>query len=389
MDHILLCSNQIPRVTSIHNTFIENYMLEANGSYVKVYLYLAKCIQHGEQGLSICSLADRMDNTEKDVLRALQYWEKKHLLRINRDIHTGEIIGIEMLNPAEPKESRVQSEETAATDITPTAPLSGSMTETAAPQTEPVKVPQKTAETEPIRNTVVSKREGQREISVSPQQLKNLAADESFVWICHVIESYLDRPLKANETRLLTYLYGTLHFSRELLLYLYEYCISLGKTNCNYIQSVALSWDEQGIKTPDEAEAAAIRYNEAYRSVSKALALGRALADIEKKYVDRWQNSWSMDLGVILEACNRTILKCHGADFKYTEGILDKWKQAGVRTLQDVEKSDQAYAQTKAKKNVSAKTTQPLRSKNQFQNFQQRGASAQEVDDLERKLLMR
>ena len=77
MDHILLCTNHIPLTTSIHNSFIEDYMLEANGSYVKVYLYLAKCIQYGESGLSISSLADRMDNTDKDILRALLYWEKK------------------------------------------------------------------------------------------------------------------------------------------------------------------------------------------------------------------------------------------------------------------------------------------------------------------------
>lgn len=52
-------------------------MLSANGSYVKVYIYLAKCIQAGEKNLSVSSLADKMDNTEKDILRALNYWEKK------------------------------------------------------------------------------------------------------------------------------------------------------------------------------------------------------------------------------------------------------------------------------------------------------------------------
>ena len=69
MDNILLCSNHIPLVTSIHNTFIEKYMLHANGCYVKVYLYLSKCIQAGEEDLSISSLADQMENTEKDAIK--------------------------------------------------------------------------------------------------------------------------------------------------------------------------------------------------------------------------------------------------------------------------------------------------------------------------------
>lgn len=79
MDTILLCSGYLPSTTFIHNTFIEDYMLSANGSYVKVYIYLAKCIQAGENNLSISSLADKMDNTEKDILRALNYWEKTTL----------------------------------------------------------------------------------------------------------------------------------------------------------------------------------------------------------------------------------------------------------------------------------------------------------------------
>ena len=45
MDHILLCTNHIPPITTIYNSFIEDYMPAANGSYVKVYLYIAKCLQ--------------------------------------------------------------------------------------------------------------------------------------------------------------------------------------------------------------------------------------------------------------------------------------------------------------------------------------------------------
>ena len=99
MDTILLCSGYPPATTYIHNTFIEDYMLSANGSYVKVYIYLSKCIQTGEKNLSISSLADKMDNTEKDILRALNYWEKNHLIHLVKGGNNGEITGIEILNP--------------------------------------------------------------------------------------------------------------------------------------------------------------------------------------------------------------------------------------------------------------------------------------------------
>lgn len=486
MDQILLYTNHIPRTTLIHNSFIENYMPEANGDYVKVYLYLAKCIQYQESGLSISSLADRMDNTEKDVIRALQYWEKRNLLQLDRDPNTHMITGIHMLpeqpaahshnqtamannhpdstkskttvqhekpvtNQASPADStgtaqpdfhgnsvgnhtsfansngaaqsgfhgnpadnhtsfadsngaaqsnfHGNSADTIAVSNYHAAPMQGNSSEnvvaahseTAA--TSYISTPmsgtpsaQTTAHTE---SKVVSIAGNSREISVSSALLQELASNEEFIWTCHVIESYLDRPMKPNETRLVSYLYGTLHFSKDLLLYLYEYCISLGKTNNNYIQAVALSWDEQGVTTPEEAEKASTAYNSAYNAVSKSLALGRSLATVEKKCVDRWQQAWHMDLSVILEACNRTILKVHKADFKYVEGILDRWQKNGVHTLQDVEKADLEYAQNKESNPKKEKNPPQGKSRNQFQNFQQRNTSSQEVDDLERRLLMR
>lgn len=423
MDQILLCTNHIPLTTLIHNTFIENYMLEANGDYVKVYLYLAKSIQYRESGLSISSLADRMDNTEKDVIRALQYWEKKNLLQINRDPHTGDITGIDMLVPETSHAYMDSNVSKTLADFNPSTPVahsdSGDQVPTAytdsgshaaTVQIETIRSPQQhiypeiavtSFVTAPITDTgtttqhplaetkVVSIAEKNREVPVSNTTLQELASNDEFVWTCHVIESYLDRPMKPNETRLISYLYGTLHFSKDLLLYLYEYCISLNKTNCNYIQAVALSWHEQGVTTPEEAEKVSTAYNSAYNAVSKALALGRALASVEKKCVDRWQNNWQMDLSVIIEACNRTILKIHKADFKYIEGILDHWQQIGVHTLQDVEKADLAYAQSKEESQKRTTDSFPAKPRNQFQNFQQRNTSLQDVDDLERKLLMR
>ena len=381
MDHILLCTNHIPPITTIYNSFIEDYMPAANGSYVKVYLYIAKCLQAKESNFSISSLADQLENTEKDILRALMYWEKKGLMSLNRDKATGEILGLEMLIPfAErdfdtyentAKESAaslgVDSDlsETGAldrrnSDLSETGVLdrrNSDFSETDAANTSTYESSGTDApsnvnsDVHRASNSAQEKNSSAvKPIQVPPEQIQELSANEDFVWVCNVVESYLERPMKPTEIQLITYLYGTLHFSRELILHLYDYCISMGKTACNYIQTVALSWHEQGIKTPEQAQNASVRYLASYNAVSKALGLGRGLAEIEKKYVDHWQNDWNMDLSVILEACNRTVLKLHHADFKYTEGILSHWNEQNVRTLQGVEQSDLHYAQTKEQK---------------------------------------
>ncbi len=420
MDHILLCTNHIPPITTIYNSFIEDYMPAANGSYVKVYLYIAKCLQAKESNFSISSLADQLENTEKDILRALMYWEKKGLMSLNRDKATGEILGLEMLIPfAErdfdtyentAKESAaslgVDSDlsETGAlnrrnSDLSETGALdrrNSDFSETDAANTSTYESSGTDAPSNvnsDVHRASSSAQENNssavKPIQVPPEQIQELSANEDFVWVCNVVESYLERPMKPTEIQLITYLYGTLHFSRELILHLYDYCISMGKTACNYIQTVALSWHEQGIKTPEQAQNASVRYLASYNAVSKALGLGRGLAEIEKKYVDHWQNDWNMDLSVILEACNRTVLKLHHADFKYTEGILSHWNEQNVRTLQGVEQSDLHYAQTKEQKEKKKPSTSGKQTpRNQFQNFKQRDVSSEELQELERKLLM-
>ena len=355
MDHILLCTNHIPPITTIYNSFIEDYMPAANGSYVKVYLYIAKCLQAKESNFSISSLADQLENTEKDILRALMYWEKKGLMSLNRDKATGEILGLEMLIPF--AERDFDTYENAAKESAASLGVDSDLSETGAANTSTYESSGTDApsnvnsDVHRASNSAQEKNSSAvKPIQVSPEQIQELSANEDFVWVCNVVESYLERPMKPTEIQLITYLYGTLHFSRELILHLYDYCISMGKTACNYIQTVALSWHEQGIKTPEQAQNASVRYLASYNAVSKALGLGRGLAEIEKKYVDHWQNDWNMDLSVILEACNRTVLKLHHADFKYTEGILSHWNEQNVRTLQGVEQSDLHYAQTKEQK---------------------------------------
>lgn len=409
MDNILLCSNHIPPVTSIHNTFIEKYMLRANGSYVKVYLYLSKCLQSGQDDISISSLADQMENTEKDIIRALNYWEKQGLLRITRDADQEEILGIDFLNPDEEtsplditqqtvhsaaKEKPAVSAESvkpspADTPVNKTAKkVSG---ETAVPKTAAHPETAKKNETNTANTAAKAVSSVGKEapsskaapaISVTTEQTKRLADNDDFCWTCNVVESYLNRPLRPKEFQLIAYLYDNLHFSSDLIIQLYEDCIERGKTSPNYIQAVALSWDEKNVKTPEEAQDASSQYNAFHTAISKALALGRPIASAEKKYIARWQNEWELDLSVILEACDRTILKLHHADFKYTESILSKWHNAKVHTLQDIEKLDEAFEQSKILKMQEAAAL-----KNNTSGIVQHGLSKPNADALEKKLL--
>ena len=374
MENVLSCTGYIQQNTVISNAFIEHFMLDANGSYVKVYLYLSKCIQSGGIDISIPFLADKTDSTERDIIRALQHWEKKGLIKITLDNVTEQISSIQMLNPD---------------DVYQAAKSASYIDDTAEDIASTSQIPFSSKE---------KKSDSVNSVSVSAEQRKELAANQDFQFALQAIQSFLERPFKSNEIELISYLYGTLHFSSELLIHLCDYCISLGKSNSNYIQAVALSWHEQGVKSPEDAKKVTTDYNTAYTAISKAFGLGRPLAIIEKQFVERWQKEWMIDLSVIIEACNRTMLKIQKADFKYTEGILDNWHKSGIKTLLDVEKADEIYAKHKSEKSNNSQKNYRYNAnnsggsyikKNQFNTFQQRDTSHAEISELERKLLNR
>ena len=85
MNSITLCAEGISDVTIVPNTFIDFYMPSANGAYVKVYLYLLRSICTANLEITVTSIADHLENTETDIIRALNYWEKQKLLKIERN----------------------------------------------------------------------------------------------------------------------------------------------------------------------------------------------------------------------------------------------------------------------------------------------------------------
>ena len=69
--------------TAVSNYFIDTLMPQANGEFVKIYLYLLRCVSAGHISLSVSEMADLFNQTEDDILRGLRYWDKMNALRLN------------------------------------------------------------------------------------------------------------------------------------------------------------------------------------------------------------------------------------------------------------------------------------------------------------------
>ena len=80
-DKITLLYNVQNEVTVLPNKFIDEYMIKADGEYVKIYLLILR-LQGMGLPVDVDHLADHLELTRKDVLRALRLLQghKKGLL---------------------------------------------------------------------------------------------------------------------------------------------------------------------------------------------------------------------------------------------------------------------------------------------------------------------
>lgn len=319
--------------TIVENDFIDHHMAKANGEYVKVYLLLLRHLHADNHALSISVLADYLECTEKDVLRAFKHWSKVGLLKIDYD-DAGNICGLSIGKDASPSE----------------------------PKTAPV-----VTVAAPSKETKSKSKETQAEL----RQLY------------FVIEQYIGKPLSASELKKINFFFDTLNFSIDLIEYLIEYCVENGHRSFHYIESVALAWSDSGIRTVEEAKMNTSTYTKNCFSILNAFGIkGRGPAPAEMTYIKKWTSEYGFSLELILEACNRTINNTHKADFKYADSILSNWLAKGVHDLDGVARVDVAYQKEKNAKKHS--TTKVPVTNNRFNNFEGR---SYDMASLEQQLL--
>ena len=81
MTSIKLKSANITRDVLVPYEFLDSYMPNARGEYVKVYLYLLKAVS-SNLNFSVNTIADMFDYTENDIVRALKYWQKLGVIQL-------------------------------------------------------------------------------------------------------------------------------------------------------------------------------------------------------------------------------------------------------------------------------------------------------------------
>lgn len=378
MNNIFLTMSKGANSTVVSNRFIDVYMPRANGSYVKIYLYLLRCISDASTNMSLDMIADRLDETEKDIMRALKYWEDTGILTVNRSL-SGQITNITLLDLEDEQDLQGLSDSSRFTLKQGNAVQNR---EKAAYPSQPSIIPLFT-NNEPTHSlpSPAAQVIPEPRPTYTAAQVRQLTASDEIKWLLPQLEQLLQRPVKPSEIQLVLYFYESLGFSADLIQYLYDYCISRGKKSNAYIEKVALSWATEGISSAAEAKAAIDAYNESHSIVMKAFGLNRAPVPAELNYLNRWFDEFGFSSDMVAEACNRTILSINKPDFKYTDRILSSWYEQQVKTISDLQGYDRGHA-----KSVTARSQQSQPS-GSFNRFSQRKYSEDDFVSIEQRML--
>lgn len=384
MKTLILKNKYQVNATLVANDFIDHYMSKANGEFVKVYLFLLRHLDDPYSQLTISTIADSLDNTEKDILRAFRYWESEGLLSLEKDADD-QIIGLSL-----EKTICVPLSHPTPPD-TPTTPGPGGGKSLEALPGEEISsaasfMPDVSASDAPISDmaapsAAVSAVPVQTPVA-QPIPLDSFRAQKELKSLLFIAEQYLGKTLTKTDMDAITYFYDTLGMSADLIEYLIESCVENGHKSIRYIQKVALSWFDDGVRTVAEARQRSVNYNKNCYAVMNAFGLkNRAPGEAELAYIKKWSEEFGFTLDMILEACNRTISATHQPSFEYTDSILQKWRSRQVRKIQDIAALDAAFQKERSRSAAVSRVKPAARNLN---NFDRR---SYDMDSLEERLL--
>ncbi|MDE7300122.1 MAG: DnaD domain protein [Lachnospiraceae bacterium] len=408
MSRLTLSSTPKTEYTMISNVFIDRYMPRANGTYVKVYLCLLRLLASARTDSTLAAVADFLDETEKDIERALKYWEAQKLMRLERD-GSAEITGVVFLEPVPDTE---ENSGVAFSAGTADAASDGKSAQRPYDASDTAGAPARRAcdalgeagnsAQQPSGAPGTVRREGsgisaKRRLPEKPDyseaQIEVLTSLDEVKRMLTELQRVTARLLRGSDLNFVLYLYETVGFPADLIVYLYEYCASKNKTSLSYIESVAIAWAESGIDTVEKAKTETAVYSNSYSIVNRAFGLNRAPGSIELQYIHRWTGVYGFDAAVIEEACNRTILAVAKPDFKYADRILERWHAAGVHKKEDIAVLDAEFAKQNARREAgrqekdSRQAAASAAANNRFNAFPQRKYSSSDYSAMEQQLL--
>lgn len=275
--------NDLPMLfssTELPDVFFTEYLSQASGDYIKIYLYIVFLSKYGKD-VKINDLSKKLNIDFKTIQEGIKYWEDNGVITKK---NTGYIINnlqeIELHKLYKPK----------------VALSSESLKQTAQNQYRAKAI-------ENINNLFFQG-------IMSPSWYSDID-----LW------------------------FKKYSFDEEVMIALFQYCYNRSALHRNYIQTVAEAWFKSNVKTFSDLDSLfekQEKLNTLYKSIGKKLGYTRALTEYEKGYIEKWTIEYGFDLNIIEIALKKTTAKTN-PNFDYLDKLLSDWHDRGFKTVEEIE----------------------------------------------------
>ena len=268
--------------TEIDNLFISEFVPDAPGEYVKVYLFGLMYARYG-QSFDSQRLSNRLGLSVAELEEACIYWESRGLVRIIREKdENGDLdIKVYFKSQIEALYGRVFDEE-------PDEPV-------------PVDTDQEISEDDvetPLHISIDN--------TEFDEVMKERLTDVKLRGLYQKYQETTGRTMSRTEASKIEDAIKVYGVEPEIFDFAIDYCADLEKYNVDYIFKVALRWTEEGCRTVEDAKRLLDKHslrNSWYRQVFKALGFNRLAAPADREIMDRWFDDMECSIDEVLEAC--------------------------------------------------------------------------------------
>lgn len=298
-------------VTDIPDIFFTEYLPQAPGDYVKVFLYITFISKHGKD-IKFNDMSKKLALHINVIQDALKYWEEAGVLTKKT---TGYILNnlreIELYNLYKPKVA-----------------LSA----------------------EDIEKNTKNQYRAKAVETINTSFFQGMMTPSWYSDIDLWFKKYL--------------------FDEQVMIALFNYCYKKSALHRNYLQTVADAWAKNGIKTYSDLEIYSEKQSKLQKiknSISKKLGLARPLTEYESAYIEKWTVEYNYPLDIIEIALKKTTSKANPS-FDYLNAIISGWHDRNLQTAEEVQNFLAEYK-------TQQKNAKELEKKAKYNNYEQRNYS--------------
>ncbi|ADQ05269.1 primosome, DnaD subunit [Caldicellulosiruptor owensensis OL] len=293
--------------------FIKNHMPFSDGEFVKVYIYLKYLFQNKIEAIEIDRISKELNLLESDVVKALEFWAQRNLIRLSKDADGN--FSIEFLDEMFSSEK---------VENMPTPP-----------------------------------------VYTTEDLSRFFETDEKFRNLLEFAQQHYCRTFNKSDIDVLLEIYDWLKLPIEVIYLLIRYVTTIkNNKNIKFLEQMAIKWKELNIDSIEKAEEY-IRSQEDTSRIKRLVLqyLGiynRAPTKVEDEIMNVWINDWKVPEDVIMYALS-LVKNVNNPTVSYVNGIIKRWYEAGLKDLESIKKFELENAQKKEKSKKQSSNKKSLR----------------------------